>query len=159
MDWRAALAVSVLVGLGSGVVCAKEFGVRQFAAPVAAVPTDTGAEPLPVGAAAFPEDKAGGRTTARDPATELLASNPYEARLAPYRTALDIDGDHPLLEDPYEDAKRFVNPYENSVGIANPYVDALRNRALARQARLDNPYTKQLREDFVNLENPYVRQR
>jgi hypothetical protein len=159
MDWRAALAVSVLVGLGSGVVCAKEFGVRQFAAPVAAVPTVTGAEPLPVGVSAFPDDKAGGRTAAHDPALELLASNPYESRLAPYRAALDIDGEHPLLEDPYEDTRRFVNPYENTVGIANPYVDTLRDRAIGRQARLDNPYTKQLREDFVNLENPYARHR
>jgi hypothetical protein len=159
MDWRAALAVSVLVGLGSGVVCAKEFGVRQFAAPLAAVPTSTDAEPIPVGAATFPDMAQRGRAGAADPALDLLATNPYEARLAPYRTALDVDGDHPLLEDPYEDTKRFVNPYENSVGIANPYVDALRDRAIGRQARLDNPYTKQLREDFVNLDNPYTRRR
>lgn len=159
MDWRAALAVSVLVGLGSGVVCAKEFGVRQFATPVAAVPTATGADPMPVGGASFPDVAQRARTGATDPALELLATNPYEARLAPYKAALDIDGDHPLLEDPYEDTKRFVNPYENSVGIANPYVDTLRDRAIGRQARLDNPYTKQLREDFVNLENPYARRR
>ena len=156
MDWRAAIAVSVLVGLGSGVVCAKEFGARRAAAPDVATATATDAKPLPVGAATFPDVASARRGRPADP---LLASNPYEALLAPYRAALDIDGEHPLLEDPYEETRRFVNPYENTVGVANPYVDALRESEMRRQARLDNPYTKQLREDFVNLENPYSRRR
>lgn len=158
MDWRAALAISVLVGLGSGVVCAKEYGARHSATPVAAFPTttDTG---VPVGAATFPDVAPARGKAPADPARELLASNPYEAQLAPYRAALNVDGDHPLLEDPYEDTRRFVNPYENTVGIANPYVDALRESEMRRQARLENPYSKQLREDAVNLENPYTRRR
>ena len=159
MDWRAALAVSVLVGLGSGVVFAKEFGGRRMANSVAALPDATNAESPPVGVAAFPDVTPARHGAPGDPALALLESNPYEAQLAPYRTALNVDGDHPLLEEPYEDAKRFANPYENTVGIANPYVDALRESEMGKQARLQNPYTKQLREDFVNLENPYTRRR
>lgn len=157
MDWRAALAISVLVGLGSGVVCAKEYGARHSATSVAAFPTTTDTA-VPVGVAAFPDVAPRGKAPA-DPARELLASNPYEAQLAPYRAALNLDGEHPLLEDPYEDARRFANPYENTVGLANPYVDALRESELRRQARLDNPYTKQLRDDAVNLDNPYTHRR
>jgi hypothetical protein len=159
MDWRVATAVSVLVGLGSGVVCAKEFGARLPATPVGAHPGASDTMPMPVGVAAFPDVSEARHGMPRDPTSELLAANPYEAQLAPYRSALDIDGEHPLLEDPYEDTKRFVNPYENSVGIANPYVDALRESEMRRQARLDNPYTKQLRDNAVNLENPYSRGR
>jgi hypothetical protein len=160
MDWRAAIAASVLVGLGSGVVCAKEFGARLAAVPTAgAFPDVADAKPLPVGAAAFPDVGPARRGGAGDPAKELLASNPYESQLAPYRAALNIDGVTPLLEDPYEDARRFANPYENTVGIANPYVDSLRESEMRKQARLDNPYTKQLREDFETLENPYTRRR
>jgi hypothetical protein len=158
MDWRAAIAASIVVGFASGVVCAKEFGSRKLGAPMALFPDVTETQPSPVGVATFPDVKPARQTTIpRDPIIELLASNPYEAQLAPYRAALAIAGDHPLLEDPYEDARRFANPYENTVGIANPYVDALRESEFAKQARLENPYSKQLRDDFVNLDNPYAR--
>ncbi len=159
MDWRAALAVTVVVGFASGVVCAKEFGSGRFAAPLAAVPNAIAPRTVPVGAASFPDVAFAARGAARDPASDLLASNPYEAELAPYRTALNVEGDHPLLEDPYEDARRFANPYENTVGVANPYVDALRESEMRKQARLENPYTTQLRDEAALLQNPYARRR
>lgn len=91
----------------------------------------------------------------RDPALELLASNPYEHQLDAYRAALDLDGEHPLLDDPYSEARLLANPYENWVGLANPYVDAIRNVDGQVQARLDNPDNERLRAaKDVSLEKP-----
>jgi hypothetical protein len=111
---------------------------------------------LPVGTATFPETDSARRPGPNDHALELLASNPYTAQLNGYKTALTVDGENPLLEDPYADTMRFTNPYENTVGVANPYVDALRESELRRQATLSNPYTRELRDRAVDLENPYT---
>lgn len=152
-----AITIGALVGLVSGLVCAK--GYTAFRPAESDPARATSPEKTGVSLDSIPVDPPEGAAR-RDPALELLASNPYEAQLKDYRSALDVDGEHPLLEDPYEDAKRFANPYENSVGIANPYVDAQRESEMRLSARLVNPYTKQLRESVaLNLENPYARRR
>ncbi len=160
MDWRVTVAASVLVGLGSGVVFAKEIDALRATTSVAAVPAATSAATTTRASSASFPDVAPARHRPSDPALELLASNPYEAQLAGYRTALNLDGDHPLLEDPYAETMLFTTPYERTVGIANPYVDAIRKVDGREQARLDNPYTERLRAGAsVNLDNPYSRRR
>jgi hypothetical protein len=156
MRWQTTVAVSVLVGLGSGIVCAKEYEAYRATTSVAAL---TGALP-PVAtrlSSTSTNAKSARPAQASDPVLDLLASNPYEGQLEAYRRALDVDSDSPLLDNPYADAMVFVNPYENTVGIANPYVDALRESEMRVQANLAaNPYTERLRHDTnVNLDNPY----
>jgi hypothetical protein len=146
MDWRAAVAVGMLIGMGSGVVFAKEYQALRATASVAtsapAAPTPaTG--PLPVGTASFPNVGVAPPPGPNDPAMELLAQNPYTARLNGYKAALTVDGEHPLLEDPYTETMRFTNPYENTVGVANPYVDALREAQ--QQAKLEKPPSRSRR--------------
>lgn len=159
MDWRISVSAAVLVGLGSGVVCAKEYRAFREAIPAPAAPA-VGQPVQAANVASFPDVQPAHGAKPTDPAFELLASNPYEAQLDAYRSALTLHGENPLLEDPYSDAMRFANPYEHGVGIANPYVDALRESELRRQASLENPYTKRLRGAAdVNLENPYSRRR
>lgn len=159
MDWRATVAASVLVGLGSGVVFAKEVDALRATTSVAASSNGVSAATTTHSSSASFPDVAPARRAPADPALELLASNPYAAQLAGYKTALNLDGEHPLLEDPYAETMLFTNPYERTVGIANPYVDAIRKVDGREQARLDNPYTERLHAAAsVNLDNPYSRQ-
>jgi len=160
MDWRATVAVSVVVGLGTGVAFAKEYDALRATTKVAVSANGaSAAATIRTNEASFP-DVARARRGPADPAFELLASNPYEAVLAGYKTALNLDGEHPFLEDPYSETMLFTNPYERSLGIANPYVDAIRKVDGREQARLDNPYTERLRDAAsVNLDNPYSRRR
>ena len=160
MRWQATTSVCVLVGLasGAGAVWAKEYRTSRLTTSVAKFPT-TATSDEPTGSGSARDAAPGRRNGPADPALELLASNPYERQLEGYKTALNLYGESPLLDDPYSDTLRLTNPYENGLGMANPYVDALRDSEVKRQASLNNPYTAQLRDESVNLENPYARRR
>jgi|SRR5437773_1208649 hypothetical protein len=160
MRWQATTAVCVLVGLasGAGAVFAKEYRGSFLTTSVARLPDASPSEQA-TGAGSARDAAQGRRNGPVDPAFELLASNPYERQLESYKTALNLYGESPLLEDPYSDTLRFSNPYENGLGTANPYVDALRDSEAKRRPSLDNPYTAQLRAEAANLENPYTRRR